>query len=54
MFDQNGIFTDSFYIGIKGKILYVEGDFVYISERDEDYLPYIVKYRIDEGIGHNH
>lgn len=53
MFDQNGIFTDSFYIGIKGRILYVEGDFVYISERDVDYLPYIVKYRIDEGIGHN-
>ena len=52
LFTHNGIFVDSFYIGIKGKILFVDGDIIYISERDEDYLPYIVKYKIDESIGH--
>jgi hypothetical protein len=46
IFNHSGIYTDSFYIGIKGRVLSVDGDFVYISERDEDYLPYIVKYKI--------
>ena len=51
LFNQNGIFVDSFYIFVKGRVLGIYGDFIYAAERDEDYLPYIVKYKIDETIG---
>lgn len=53
IFSQEGIFLDSFYINIVDfGLLCIDGDFIYIAERDEDYLPYIVKYKIDEEISY--
>ena len=46
LFDSKGRFLDSFYINIKGRILKIDGDFLYSVESDEDELPLIVKYRI--------
>jgi hypothetical protein len=46
LFDSKGQFLDSFYINIKGRILKIDGDFLYSAESDEEELPLIVKYRI--------
>lgn len=46
LFDSEGQFLDSFYINIKGRILKIDGDFLYSAESDEEDLPLIVKYRI--------
>ncbi len=46
LFDSKGSFLDSFYINIKGRILIVDGDFLYSAEHDEEELPLVVKYRI--------
>jgi hypothetical protein len=46
VFDVNGKFLDSFYINIKGRILKIDGDFLYAAESDDEELPLIVKYRI--------
>ena len=55
LFSQEGTFLDSFYINVTDfGLLCIDGDFIYIAERDDDYLPYIVKYKIDENIGHMH
>ncbi len=54
VFTHDGIYADSFSIGIKGRFLGVVDGYIYFSETDEDHLPSIVKYRIDEGIGHIH
>ncbi len=54
LFNHDGIFTDSFYIGTKGRILLINGDFIYISEEDKDYLPYIVKYKIEDSVGRSY
>ena len=46
LFDTGGCFLDSFYINIEGRILKIDGDFLYAAETDEDELPLVVKYRI--------
>ncbi len=46
LFDSKGQFLDSFYMNIKGRILKIDGDFLYSAESDEDELPVIVKYRV--------
>jgi hypothetical protein len=48
VFDAKGQFLDSFYINIKGRILKIDGDFLYAAESDEEDLPLIVKYRIND------
>jgi len=45
-FDRDGRFLDSFFINIKGRILKIDGDFLYAAESDKEELPLIVKYRI--------
>ena len=47
VFDSEGHFLDSFYIPLKGRIVRIEDDFIFSVERDEDLLPYVVKYSID-------
>jgi hypothetical protein len=49
VFDTEGKFLDSFYINIEGRILKIDGDFLYAAETDEDELPLIVNYRIIRG-----
>ena len=46
LFDTEGSFLDSFYIDIEGRILKIDGDYLFAAESDEDELPLIVKYRI--------
>lgn len=50
LYDSKGRFLDSFFINIKGRILKIDGNFLYTSEYDEDYLPYLVKYRIVDSL----
>ena len=47
IFDTEGRFLDSFYIPIKGRIVKIDGEFLFSAEADKDLLPYVVKYRID-------
>jgi hypothetical protein len=46
LFDSKGQYLDSFYINIKGRVLKIDGDYLYSGERDEDELPLVVKCRI--------
>jgi hypothetical protein len=46
VFDTEGHFLDSFYINIEGRILKIDGDFLFAAEHDEEELPLVVKYRI--------
>ncbi len=47
VFDLKGRFLDSFFIPIKGRIVKIDGDFLFAAEADKDFLPYVAKYRID-------
>jgi hypothetical protein len=47
VFDTQGQFLDNFFIAINGWVNQVQGDLLYVSERDEEELPYVVIYRID-------
>jgi hypothetical protein len=47
VFDSEGRFVDSFYIPLEGRIVKIDGDFLFCAETDEEYLPCVVKYRID-------
>lgn len=51
LFDSRGQFYDSFFINNSGRIVKIDGDFLYISEKDEDFLPFVVKYKIMDSIG---
>lgn len=51
LYDTEARFLDSFFINVKGRIVKIDGDFLYSSETDEDYLPYVAKYRIAESLG---
>jgi hypothetical protein len=51
LFDVSGRFVDSFYVNIRGRVLKVDGKFLYASIADENDLPLLVKYRIAEPIG---
>jgi len=46
VFDTGGRFLDSFLVPTKGRVVRVQGDFLYISEPDEEELLSLVKYRI--------
>ena len=51
LFDSRGQFYDSFFINITGRIVKIDGDFLYTSEKDEDFLPFVIKYKIMDSIG---
>lgn len=46
LFDRGGQFLDSFYINIEGRILKIDGDYLFAAETDEEELPLVIKYRI--------
>jgi len=48
VFNSDGLFVDSFYVNTKGRIVKIDGDFIYSSETDEDELPYLMKYEIKD------
>lgn len=51
LFDANGKFEDSFFVNLRGRILKIDGKFLFASISDENSLPLLVKYRITEPIG---
>jgi hypothetical protein len=46
VFNKEGKYIDNFYINLKGEIMAVQGDFIFISEKDEDENIQIVKYKM--------
>ena len=46
VFDTDSRFVDSFFVNTKGRIVKIDGDFIYSSETDEDDLPFLIKYKI--------
>lgn len=51
LFDPEGRFVDSFYVNLKGRILKIDGEFLFASITDLNDLPNLVKYRIAEPLG---
>ncbi len=49
IFDAAGRFIDS--VRIKGRVVKIDGDVLFINESDKDELPSLAKYRIAEPIG---
>jgi hypothetical protein len=48
VFSREGKYIDSFYLDLKGELMAVQGDSIFVSERDEDENIQIVKYKIIE------
>lgn len=48
VFDQDGRYIDSFYLGFGKTLLGVQGDFIFTLEKNEDETFRIVKYKIEE------
>lgn len=46
VYDTNGRFLDSFFVNTTGRIVKIEGDYIYSSETDEEELPFLMKYKI--------
>jgi len=51
LFDPDGRFVDSFHVNLKGRVLRIDGEFLYASVPDPNDLPVLVKYRITEPLG---
>ena len=51
VFSREGKYIDSCYINLKGELMAVQGDFIFVSEKDEDENIQIVKYRISNTTG---
>jgi hypothetical protein len=49
VFDKDGRFVDSFYLGVGKALMAVRDDDLYCQEKGEDETISIVKYRIDKG-----
>ena len=47
VFDQDGRFVDSFYLGADRSLMAVSDDFILCQETNEDETVSIVKYRFD-------
>jgi hypothetical protein len=48
VFDENGRFVDSFYVGASRSLLKVQGDVIFVIEKAEDESIRVVKYKIVE------
>jgi hypothetical protein len=48
VFDERGQYVDNFYLKLKGELLAVRGDSLFVSEIDEEGIISIAKYRILE------
>ena len=46
VFNKEGKYVDNFYLNFKGELMTVQGDFIFVSEKDEDENIQIVKYKI--------
>ena len=47
LYDSEARFLDSFFINTKGRVIRINQGHIYISETDDEDLPYIVKYKIE-------
>ncbi|MBC7362400.1 MAG: 6-bladed beta-propeller [Candidatus Aminicenantes bacterium] len=50
IFDESGRFIDSFYSGLKGSVLAVNGNYVYVLEKDEKENLFLSKYFIVDSV----
>ncbi|MDH5705971.1 MAG: hypothetical protein OEZ45_08125 [Candidatus Aminicenantes bacterium] len=48
VFSREGKYIDSFYFNLKGDLMAAQGDYIFVSEKDEDENIQIVKYKIIE------
>ncbi len=46
VFNKKGKYIDNFYINLKGELMAVQGDFIFVSEKDEDENIQIVNYKM--------
>ena len=46
VFNKEGKFIDNFYLNLKGELMAVQGDFIFVNEKDEEENIQIVKYKI--------
>jgi hypothetical protein len=46
VFNKEGKYIDNFYLNLKGELMAVHGDFIFMSEKDEDENIQIVKYKM--------
>ncbi len=46
VFNKEGKYIDNFYLNLKGELMTVHGDLIFVSEKDEDENIQIVKYKI--------
>ncbi len=46
VFNKQGKYIDNFYLNLKGELMAVQGDFIFVNEKDEDENIQIVKYKM--------
>ncbi len=46
VFNKEGKYIDNFYLNLKGELMAVQGDFIFVNEKDEDENIQIVKYKM--------
>jgi hypothetical protein len=46
VFNKEGKYIDNFYLNLKGELMAVLGDFIFMNEKDEEENIQIVKYKI--------
>lgn len=49
--DARGRFLDSFYVNVEGELMLADGDFIYVTEKDEDENILVRKYKVLNGPG---
>ena len=49
VFNEEGQYVDNFYLNLKGTLIAVHGDSIFVLETDEDENLQIVKYKIEDG-----
>ena len=48
VFSREGKYIDNFYLNLNGELMAAQGDYIFVSEKDEDENIQIVKYKIIE------
>ena len=48
VFNKEGKYLDNFYLNLKGSLMAIKGDYIFVREKDENENLQIVKYRIIE------
>ena len=46
VFNNEGKYFDNFHLNLNGSLLATHGDFIFVQEKDEEEISYIVNYKI--------